>query len=69
MPLLAIVRKDTGWRIDWQSRRLPSPWTANPATPTRKRFYCGGIVASPGFAGRTLFLHAIVVDPAASHMP
>jgi hypothetical protein len=48
MPLLAFIRKDTGWRIDWQIRRLLAPWAADLATPTRKRFYCGGIVAGPG---------------------
>src|SRR5437879_3899919 len=25
MPLLAFIRKDTGWRIDWQIRRLLGP--------------------------------------------
>jgi hypothetical protein len=48
MPLLAFIRKDTGWRIDWQIRRLLVPWAADLASPTRKRFYCGGIVAGPG---------------------
>jgi hypothetical protein len=48
MPLLAFIRKDTGWRIDWQIRRLLGSWRADPANPTRKRFYCGGIVAGPG---------------------
>ncbi|SDI09382.1 hypothetical protein SAMN05444171_5302 [Bradyrhizobium lablabi] len=48
MPLLAFIRKDTGWRIDWQIRRLSGSWAADSASLTRKRFYCGGIVAGPG---------------------
>lgn len=47
MPLLAFIRKDTGWRIDWQIRRLLAFWRADPASHTRKRFHCGGIVAGP----------------------
>jgi hypothetical protein len=47
---LAFIRKDTGWRIDWQIRRLLVPWAADLTSPTRKRFYCGGIVAGPGIS-------------------
>jgi len=45
MPLLAFNRKDTGWRIDWQNSPLSGPWAVDLASPIRKRFYYGGIVA------------------------
>jgi hypothetical protein len=42
MPLLAIIRKDTG------ANRLAGTAPANPANPVSKRFQYGGIVAGRG---------------------
>ena len=33
MPLLAFIRKDTDWRIDWQIRRLFALWAADLTSP------------------------------------